>query len=299
VRPRRTGDPLDAFARIGVEVVPCDLFDLPALRAATADVAVVFHLAGRLLVAGVGDDEYRRLHVDAVRNLLTACLGRPIRVFVHCSTTGVLGPTGSAPLDESAPLRPGTIYERTKAEGERLAQAGAERSRLPLVVARPGLVYGPGDLHLLGWFRAIRRGFYRVVGSGASLLHPIYIDDLVEGMLRCAESPGAPGRVYHLVGERPLPIRELAAAIGAALGRSLPRRHLSLPLALGIAALLETVPGIPPERLPLTRGRIEFMTRNRAYCGERARRELGFVPRTGLDEGLRRTVAWYRDEGFL
>jgi dihydroflavonol-4-reductase len=166
-------------------------------------------------------------------------------------------------------------------------------------VARPALVYGPGDLHLLGWFRAIQRRQYMVVGRGDTLLHPIYIDDLVDGMLRCADLPAARGRAYNLVGDRPLPIRDLAAAIAAALGRRLPPWRLPLPLAFAIAGALEAIPGVPRGRLPLTRSRIQFMTEGRAYSGERARRELGFVPRVGLADGLARAVAWYRAEGLL
>ena len=194
-------------------------------------------------------------------------------------------------------MRPATVYERTKAEGERVALSIAERHGLPLNVARPALVYGPGDRHLAGWFRAIRAGYYRVVGGGDSLLHPIYVDDLVEGLLRCADAPAR--RVYHLVGERPVPIRELAASIALALGRRLPRGRIPKRAALAVAALLEAVPGVPRDRLPLTRSRVAFMTEDRAYCGCRARRELGFEPRVGLADGLRRTVAWYREEGLL
>lgn len=299
VRPGRSGRPLDTFAQLGVEIVHCELLDPAALRAATADVATVYHLAGRLLVPGIAEDVYRRIHVDGTRNLLAACSDRPIDAFVHCSTTGVLGPTGALPADETSPRRPSTIYECTKAEGEEVAIGFAERTGLQVVVARPALVYGPGDLHLLGWFRTIQCGLYRVIGNGMSLLHPIYVDDLVDGLLRCAAQPVTPGRIFHFVGDRALPIRELAAAIASALGRRLPPRGLPLPLALGAAAVLEAIPGIPPARLPLTRGRIEFMTRNRAYCGERARHELGFVARTSLAEGLRQAVAWYRTEGLL
>lgn len=303
VRPARlagAGPAVRSFEALGVELAPGDVFDVPSLRSALQGVTHVFHLAGRLLVTGVDDAEYERLHVDGTRNLLSACLeSRSLRAIVHCSTTGVLGPTGATPADEEAPLRPSTVYERTKAVGEKLALRVAAETGLPLSVARPGLVYGPGDLHLLGWFRAIDRGLYRVVGRGDNLLHPVYASDLVDGLWRCAAAPAAVGRVYHLVGERPVPIGELAAAIAGALGRGLPRTHLPLLLARAAAALLEALPGLPPERLPLTRGRVRFMTQSRAYSGERARRELGFVPRVDLETGLRRTVDWYRAEGML
>jgi nucleoside-diphosphate-sugar epimerase len=175
----------------------------------------------------------------------------------------------------------------------------ARQYGLPLVVVRPSLVYGPGDLHLLGWFRAIKKGYYRVVARGDNLLHPIYIDDLITGLIRSAQIPAAAGRVYQLVGPRPIPIKELAGAIAQAVGRRLPRWHIPLPLAYMVAVLFESLPGLPPAALPLTRSRIAFMVESRAYCGALAQAELGFIPQIDLEIGLRRTVAWYRGEGLL
>lgn len=299
VRPRPTDDPALAELRaLGAEVVFGDAADAAALAPAMAGADAIFHMVGQLQVAGLPDALYARTHVEGTRALLrAAAAAAPAAPIVYASTTGVLGPTGPAPLSEEAPLRPGTIYERTKAAGETLARALAAELGLRLVVARPGLVYGPGDLHLLGWFRAIDRGLYRVVGRGDNPLHPIYIDELVEGVLRCASAPA--GRVYHLVDPAPVPIAELAAAIARALGRRLPRLRIPAGLARLGGAALEAIPGLPAEKLPLTRGRVEFMLARRAYCGCRARDELGFAPRVGLDEGLRRAVAWYRQERLL
>jgi nucleoside-diphosphate-sugar epimerase len=277
-----------------------DILDAGSVKRALAGVSGVFHLAGRLHAPGVPSAEFERVHVNGTRLLLEACAeASTVRSIVHCSTTGVLGPTGRTPLDEQAPLRPGNPYERSKAEGERVARGIAEQHRLPLVVARPALVYGPGDVHLSGWFKAIRRGVYRVVGDGENLLHPIFVEDCIAGLLRCAASAGRPGRVYNLVGERALPIRDLARAIADAVGRPLPATHLPRWIAYALGALCEAVPGLPASRLPLTRSRVTFMTESRTYSGRRARDELGFEPLVGLSEGLSRTVAWYRAEGIL
>jgi nucleoside-diphosphate-sugar epimerase len=296
----QTHRPGCAFGEGEVEVVRGDMLDPSSLRRALLGVRQVFHLAGRLLIPDVPAQTYEQLHVLGVQNLLVACVevGTCERV-VHCSTTGVLGPTGPTPADETAPLNPGNIYERTKAQGEQLALDLARPHNLALCIARPALVYGPGDLHLLGWFRAIQHGYYAVVGSGDNCLHPIYIDDLITGLLLCAESPAAVGRIYHLVGDCALPIRELARAIARALGRRFPRWHIPLFAAKAMAYCLEALPGISPARLPLTRQRIRFMTESRAYSGQRARDELDFAPQTDLDTGLRQTVAWYRREGLL
>jgi nucleoside-diphosphate-sugar epimerase len=292
----RVHDDLEAS---GARLVTGDLLDLASVRAAVSGADTVFHLAGRLLEPGVPASAYERLHVEGTRNLIEACRDQPgLEAVVHCSTTGVLGPTGAVRADEDAPLRPSNVYERTKAEGERLALDSARRHALPLSVARPALVYGPGDHHLAGWFRAIQSGVYRIVGSGDNLLHPIYVGDAVDGLLRCAARQ-ARGRVYHLVGEHPVPIGELAAAIARALQRPLPRTHLPRAIAYATAAILECLPGVAPSRLPLTRGRVIFMTESRAYSGARARNELGFIPRVDLGRGLARTVDWYRGAELL
>lgn len=285
---------------VGARVVAGDLLDRASVRVAVAGASAVFHLAGRLLEPGVPEEAYERLHVEGTRNLLDACREQPgLEAIVHCSTTGVLGPTGAVPAGEDAPRRPSNVYERTKAEGERMALDSARHDALPVCVARPALVYGPGDTHLAGWFRAIRAGLYRIVGRGDNLLHPVYVADVVDGMLRCAERREACGRVYHLVGPQPLPIADLAAAIARAVQRTLPRTHLPRSIAHATAAFLERLPGVEPARLPLSRSRVAFMTESRAYSGDRARAELGFVPRVDLGQGLARTVDWYRGAGLL
>jgi nucleoside-diphosphate-sugar epimerase len=93
-------------------------------------------------------------------------------------------------------------------------------------------------------------------------------------------------------------MRELSDAIGRAVGRRVSSAHLPRPLAYAAAAAMEALP-VPRRLLPLTRSRVRFMLQNRAYDGTRARVELGFVPAVGLDEGLARTVTWYRTNGLI
>ena len=296
-RARQAAHNLEAA---GADIALGDVLEPDTLRRATHGVSAVFHLAGQLHAPGVPRAAYERLHIAGTRNLLVACAANgPLERIVHVSTTGVLGPADNGPLDETAPLQPGNSYEWSKAVGEQLALAMCETHGLPVVVARPALVYGPGDLHLLGWFRAIRSNYYRVIGDGQSLMHPIFIDDAVAGLVRCLEAPGQVGQVYHLVGERALPIREMAQTMARALSRRLPRTRLPLRLTRAIVAAIEVIPGVPRGRLPLTSSRIEFMTTNWAYRGQRARDELGFDPQVDLESGLKKTVEWYEGRGLL
>lgn len=295
----RRADAASSMAALGAEPLVGDLLDPTAVAHATSGVRAIFHLAGRLFSPGEPAREYERLHVDATVALLqtSVALGG-FDFFVLCSTTGVHGATGARPAQEDDPGQPGNAYEWTKARAERVATEIAQRAGLNLAIARPGLVYGPGDRHLLGWFRAIRGRYYRVIGSGENRFHPIYIDDLVRALLLAASAASTACRAYHLVGSRAVTMRELSDAIGKAVGRKVPRMHLPTPVAFAMGAALEALP-LPRRVLPLTRSRVRFMTQSRAYDGSRARQELGFIPKVELEEGLARTVAWYRDNGLL
>src|SRR5207249_9280876 len=122
--------------------------------------------------------------------LLKACQGQTqVRRIVHVGTTGVYGVTGEVPATEDAPLAPTNPYEATKLEGELLALSAYQEQGLPVTVVRPGLVYGPGDLHLLGFFASIQRGLFRVIDGGKALLHPVYIDDMTRAFQLCAVHP--------------------------------------------------------------------------------------------------------------
>jgi nucleoside-diphosphate-sugar epimerase len=282
----------------GAEVVIGDVTDEVAVGTAVRGVTAVYHLAGRLLVPGVPAAEYRRTHVEGTKLLLARCQEKSLERFVHCSTTGVLGTSGDGPLDEDSPLRPTNVYEATKAEAE-LAVRDAWRDGFPAVIARPGLVYGPGDLHLLGFFRSVLRRQFRPIGRREVWLHPIYIDDLSEGLLRCGRAAAAVGQCFHLAGQRPVPLAQLATAIARAGGTSLPPGHIPLPAARAVAMVADHLPDRFKRGAPLTRNRLDFLTHNRVYDISKAQRMLEFTAATDLPKGAARTVAWYRQQGYL
>src|SRR6185312_1065456 len=166
-------------------------------------------------------------------------------------------------------------------------------------VARPGLVYGPGDLHLSGFFSSIKKGLFRVIDGGKALLHPIYIDDMTAAFLLCAERPQAVGHSYNLAGDHPVTIRELATAIAHSLDKELPGSSIPLWLANLASDIFALTPRMRGEQAHLTRSRVKFLTHSRVYDISRAKSELGFSPGVQLEEGMRRTAAWYRKHGYL
>src|SRR5579864_9017649 len=215
-----------------VTIITGDITDRQAVRRAVEGASIIYHCAGRLYHPSTPAQLYYQTHVEGTRTLLEACAGQnQLRRVVHCSTTGVHGVTGRTPAAEDAPFAPTNPYEETKLQGELLALKAWKEDGLPVSVARPGLVYGPGDLHLLGFFSSIKKGRPCLIDGGKALIHPIYIDDMTTAFLLCAERPQAIGRSYNIAGDHPVSFRELAGAIAQSLGRSLPKGDIPLWLA--------------------------------------------------------------------
>ncbi len=283
-----------------VTIIAGDITDGPRVREAVNGVEIVYHLVGHLYHPSVPRELYYRTHVEGTRTLLAACEGQSqLRRIVHCSTTGVHGVTGPVPAAEDAPFAPTNPYEATKLESELLALAAYKEQGLPVSVVRPGLVYGPGDLHLLGFFASIQKGLFRVIDGGKALLHPIYIDDMTAAFLLCAEKAGAIGKSYNIAGSRAVTIRELSTAIAHALDKELPKGSIPLWLANLASDVFSLTPGFKGEKAPLTRSRVQFLTSSRVYNTGKAKAELGFVPHVELAEGMQRTAKWYYAHQYL
>jgi len=285
------------LADMGAEVVIGDVTDQTAIEAAVQGMQVVYHLAGPLLIPGIPASEYQRTHVLGTTLLLDCCEKAPgLERFVYCSTTGVLGVTGDQPADENAPLRPTNVYEQAKADAETEVR---RRDCLPVVIARPGLVYGPGDIHLLPFFQTILRRRFRPIGHRQAWLHPIYIDDMTEALVLCGRRHAAIGECFHLAGKEPVQISGLASAIARAEGTKLPSGSIPVAAARMVAGLGDRLPLGLRQRAPLTGSRLDFLTHSRVYDVSKAMRLLSFAAGTDLSTGLARTVAWYRQHGYL
>ena len=287
-----------ALAKDGIELATGDLTDADAVARATEGCEVVYHIAAVYREARHGDDFYRRVNVGGTANVLNAARKLGVGRVVHCSTVGVHGDIAKVPADEDAPFSPGDVYQETKLEAEQLALKEFT-SGLGGAIFRPVGIYGPGDLRFLKLFKTIHNGTFRMIGTGDVLYHMTYIDDLVDGIIRCGEQPAAAGQIYILSGPRYTTVRELVDCVAKAEGRKAPRGHVPLAPMMAAATLCEWLCkplGVEP---PLHRRRLDFFIKDRAFTSDKARRDIGYQPRIDLQEGLARTFAWYRTTGLL
>jgi nucleoside-diphosphate-sugar epimerase len=280
----------------GAEVVLGSVTDWALVSELVQGVDMVFHLAATQHEMNVPDQRFHDVNVGGTRNLLEASAKAGVHRFVHGSTIGVYG-SASGVIDESTPCQPDNIYGKTKLEGELLTRSYLER--LPVVVVRIPEVYGPGDRRLLKLFRSVDRGAFFMIGRGNNLHHPIYVEDLIGGLLASAEVPEAVGETMLLAGKEPISTNEMVAAVARALGKTPPRfRAPMFPFAVTAAMMELTLRqlGIQP---PLHRRRLDFFRKSFTLSSHKANKLLGFSPKVTFEEGARNTAEWYRKMGYL
>lgn len=276
-----------------------DIAAAEPVRRLVSEADLVIHTVSNFRVASGPPESYRRINVEGTRNLLQAAIDAGVRRFVHCSTIGVHGDVAVTPGDENAPYNPGDLYQETKLEAEQLVRSRAGTSGTEIVVVRPCSMYGPGDLRMLKMFRMLAKGRFFKVGPCRENFHAGYIEDVAEGFVRAATTPGIDGEVFIVGGEGFLPLDEYIDTAARVVGALPPKVRVPYGLMHGAAWACERL--FVPLRVepPLHVRRVRFFRNNRAFSIEKARRVLGFEPKVGLEEGMRRTVDWYRTKGLL
>jgi len=282
----------------GVVPFTGDLRDPGSLAGIEREVDVVIHGASLLGKWGTPRSLLHEVNVRGAVALLERFRGTGLRRFIHLSAGGVTGPQERKVVDESHPCRPATDYERTKLMAEREILERSARWEIPATVVRPTFTYGPGDPHKIALFRAVKRGRYVFIGGGESVNHPVYVEDLVRGIVLALER-GRTGEVYIVGGERPATKRELVYAIADTLGVRRPRWNIPKWFAVVSAWKLEALGWLLGFEPILTRSRVMMMADNFGYSIAKAREELGYEPRTALREGIEKTVRSYREAGLL
>ncbi|MDX1613053.1 MAG: NAD(P)-dependent oxidoreductase [Candidatus Promineifilaceae bacterium] len=279
----------------GVTLLPVDITDRFAMRQAVSDQEIIFHLVKPVGATARDADLSYQVNVIAVERLVQAATEAGVRRLVLVSSIAAYGPPDQKVMSESHPLAvdQSAVYGRTKAQGELLARQRAEDLGLEMVVLRPGQVYGPGSpTWTLNLARLVQRGLPVILGQGKGHAHPVYVGNLVDGLILAATVPAAAGESFNMV-DGPVPWRLLFEHYGRIVSR--PPRRAPLWLARLILLLFLRISGRtePPAAL------LSFLTNRTLYPMIKAEQILGHRPQVDLDEGMRRSADWLRAAGHL
>ncbi len=295
----------------GHEVTGVDLRSLPSAGYAqvTADLTapgeVRRHLAGADLVvhtaAKVGEQgrpaDFRRLNVELTGLVVEACadVGR----LVHLSSIVVHGSHFADGVRETAPVAPtGNPYTDTKISSEHLVVAAHASGRVRAVVVRPGDVYGPrSQPWTVRPVAQLRSGAFALVDGDRGVLSPVFAEDVASGIVLAGSGQAAAGQVLHLAGSRGVTPREFFGHYARMAG--VPLRSVPPFVARAAAPVSEALFGVLRREPPMSRRTLEYVTHPGSYSIAAALRVLGWSPKVGLADGMRRTEAWLRAERLL
>lgn len=248
---------------------------------------LVVHTAA-LVTNTAGLDRAWEVNVLGTHHVLEAAAGNAQRVL-HLSSVRAFSDLGFPPdVDESHPVRPdGHSYVDTKIASEQVALQAHAAGEVPVTVIRPGDVYGPGSVPWTFWpVIGITSGTFAIPDHGEGIFSPVYVENLVDGLVAAAATPAAAGQVITLSDGVGITNTEFFSHYYRMLGREpefLPADELRAVFdAAGIGA--DTV---------------DYLLRTNTYSIAKARTLLGFEPAVGLTEGMARCEAWLREVGLI
>jgi dihydroflavonol-4-reductase len=288
---------LKELAAAGVAVHLGDLRELDFVRKIVAGRNAILHLAAAQHEGHLSDEHFRSVNIGATRLLLEASAPAGVRRFVYGGTIGIHGSSTSGAISEDSAPDPLNIYTRTKLAAEAVVREFAPR--LETVICRIGETYGPGDLRLLKLFKAIERNRFVMIGSGNNQRQPIFVEDLMRGLLAALIQPDAVGEAILLTGSELMTTRDMVAQIAAALERPLPRARVPMWPVLSAAVVSHALLRPFGLRSPLQPRSLDFFRKSFAFSTTRAKTLLGVEPNVRFIDGARATLAWYRTQGYL
>lgn len=289
----------DEIRSWGAKVVIGTVTDRQVVKKCMEGVEIVQHLAAAFRELDVPNSHYDDVNVGGTKIVLEEAFAVGVKKFIYCSTCGVHGNVDNPPGDETAPIQPADYYQRTKYEAEPLVNEYCKKG-METVILRPAAIYGPGDperFYMI--FKRVNNGTFPMFGSGKTNYHPLYIDNLVDALVLAMEPGKGVGQAYLIADEEYVEIEDLVRRTGKALGVQVKIPHFPVMPLVIIGHICETI--CKPFKItpPIFPRRVDWYRQNRAFKIDKAKRELGYQPKIGLDEGLKRTGEWYRKEGYL
>lgn len=296
---RPTSDRRFIADRLAMAEVRIGGIDQPSsLSSALIGVTHVIHCAGA--TKALSADGFFAVNQLGTRHLVEAVnrLGSQIQRFVHISSLAASGPaTAEKPMRESDGPSPVSDYGRSKLAAEREVM---EHCRTDWVILRPPAVYGPRDGEFLRLFKAVKSHLRPCFGGGRQQLSLVYVEDLAAAVMAALTHPAASRKIFFAGS----PEMVTAAELGERIAEEMKVWTMPLPLPNAVLWLAcqcaELVSRMSKKANVLNAQKFAELKAPGWVCDvSRMKDELGFECCTPLGDGLKKTLAWYRAQGWL
>ena len=285
---------IDHLEKLKVELIHGDLNNIQSLRKAIQNIDRVYHCAALATDWGTWE-RFRSTNITGVHNLLEAALEAGVKKFIHVSTTDVYGHP-DYPADETTPYRlRGWPYGDTKIEGEQLVWTYYKKHHLPITIVRPVNIYGPRSITFVSDIvELLKSGSMIHIGNGGKPAGLAYVTNVVDVILRAADSKHSVGQAYNVSDGSDVTWRQYVDRLVKIIGVSSPKIVIPYRLAYLTGWVMEKLYRVLQikGRPLLTRMAAELFGTNQGFLINKARRELGYEPEIDFDEGMRRVEVW-------
>jgi dihydroflavonol-4-reductase len=282
-----------------VQLLQGDLHDLSAIQTMGSSLHTVYHAAGA--IKAPDRNRFFQINQAGTRNLLeTLTKTNPgLNRFIYISSLAAAGPSAAnhSRTEDETPS-PISWYGESKlaAENEVLQFKNA----FATTILRPSAVYGPYDKEIFLIFRMIKLGCLITPGRHVRQFSLIHVSDLVNAMIKAGESTGPTGGIYHISRPEMYLWEDVGRAIARELGKSFHR--ISLPewmaQSAGIAGDFWT--RLTKRTASINSQKVRELLEPSWLCdSSRAQEQLGFNPTIDLESGIRSTIRWYKNQGWL
>lgn len=293
---------LDAsnLKKFGAEVCYGNILKPETVLKATKGIDIVVHGCGLIHPTLFGIKDLYAINRDGTKNMIEASVANNVKRFIYISSNSAQGVNKKRKilLKESDKPKPYTPYGFSKFEAEKIVHRFQETCKIQTVILRPCWFYGPGQpARQTSLMKMIKSGKPVIFGNGENLRSMTYIDNLIRGIMLAMEKKVANGKTYWIADKRPYSSNEIYFTIAKCFGVKIkPRRIPAI-----VSYVLEII-DILLSKLGIYIIQVHVggeMVRDIACSIEKAKKELGYKPRYSLEEGMKISIDWAKEEGLI
>lgn len=274
-----------------------DLGSIKVIEHALHGVDVIFHNAA--IVKASTQAEFDHANVDSTENLIHLAKKTGVKKLVILSSLAASGSSNGTPRVESDPMKPISMYGKSKRKMEQMIHRVADND-LSITIIRPPAVYGPREEQIFTLFKIMNKGIAPIVGDGDDpKISLLYVEDLIKAILLAADQNQAGVHTYFISGDRDTNWNEISEIVKTVLGKNMTTIKLRSTWVKNIAGIIETTATFFGTYPVINREKANEMVLEWTCSHQKAIDELHYKPDYTLEEGISRTIRWYKKHNWL
>lgn len=271
-----------------VEYITGDIVDIDLVKSLVKDVDVVFHCAA--FARDYGHKEiFFRVNFEGTKNLVLACEAFEVKKFIFL---------GHIRYESEKAIG---YYSKTKAMAEYYLLDKYKKDKFPVIIIRPGNVYGPGaNRWVLRLLQAIKKNRIAIIDGGKGIFLHTYIDNLVDALLAAMKEPRVIGEIIDVTdGDNNTSWGKYLTSLAKMTGKTNIKWNLPKKTALALSHLMMVLYKVFRIEPWVTPTAVHIFTNSKMVSIEKAEEILGYKPEIDYSEGMKRVRKWLQDENYI